>query len=141
MSSTITDEDLKSILLRAKTIAVVGASPKPWRASHDIMQFLLDEGYVVIPVNPSYREVLGRECYPDLRHIPHQYQHQIDIVDIFRKSDAIVPIVGDAIATGAKVIWMQSGIINEEAARMAGAAGLSVIMDRCIAVEHRLLLH
>jgi predicted CoA-binding protein len=131
-----TDDDLRAILTTASSIAVVGASQKPWRASHDIAHYLIEAGYTVFPVNPAYEEVLGRRCYPTLASIGSP----VDIVDVFRNPDALVPIVGDAIAIGAKTIWMQSGVVNEEAARRAEEAGLNVVMDRCIAVDHRFLV-
>ena len=131
-----TDDTIKLILQQSKTIALVGASQKPWRDSNDIMQFLLKSGYSVIPVNPNYKEVLGLQCYSNLRSIPHA----IDIVNIFRNPDKILPIIDDAILVKAKTIWMQLGVVNEEAAQRAAIAGLNVVMDRCIAVEFRMLL-
>ncbi len=128
-----TDELIKNILAESKTIAVVGASPKPWRDSGQIARFLQRHGYTVFPVNPSYEEVVGMKCYPDLHSIPAR----IDIVDVFRNPELVFPIVEEAIQVGAKTIWMQLGVVNEEAARRAREAGLNVIMDRCIAVEHR----
>jgi len=130
------DADIRSLLREAKTIAVVGASPKPWRDSNSIMQFLLSVGYTVFPVNPTYTEVLGHRCVPSLREIPEP----VDIVDIFRRPDAVVPAVRDAIAVHAKTVWMQLGVVNAEAAKLARDAGLSVIMDKCIAVEYRSLV-
>lgn len=115
---------------------MVGASEKPWRDSNRIAQYLLDKGYTVYPVNPAYESVLGLKCYPDLRSVPGS----IDIVDIFRRSDAVLPIVEEAIKVGAKAIWMQSGVVNHEAAERALNAGLIVVMDRCIAVDHRRLI-
>jgi len=114
------DADIKLILSTAKTIAVVGASPKPWRDSGSIAMFLIEKGYKVYPVNPKYEE--------------------IDIVDIFRKSEEVEPIIDEAISVGAKSVWMQLGVVNEQAAAKADAAGLKVIMDRCIAIEHRALM-
>ena len=128
------NRDIKNILQQAKTIAVVGASQKPWRDSNSIMQFLIDMGYMVFPVNPVYTEVLGRTCYASLKDIPEP----IDIVDIFRNSEFVIPIVHDAIAARTKTVWMQLGVVNETAAKLAHDAGLSVIMDKCIAVEYRL---
>ncbi len=131
-----TDEELKSLLISTKTIAVVGASPKPWRDSGEIAAYLRRKGYTVYPVNPQYEEVLGMKCYPDLRSLPEK----VDLVDIFRNSDSVGPVVDEAIAAGAKNIWMQLGVINQEAAMRAEKAGLGVVMDRCIAVEHRALI-
>jgi uncharacterized protein len=125
-----------SILRKAHTIAVVGASPKPGRDSGTIASFLAAKGYTVIPVNPVYPEVLGMKCYPDLRSIGSP----VDIVDIFRNPDEVLPIIDEAIATGAKTVWMQLGVVNAEAAKKAEQAGIQVIMDRCIAVDHRRLV-
>ena len=130
------DNDIRSILSSSKTIAVVGASPKPWRDSGSIAQFLIDRGYKVYPVNPKYKEVLGQKCYPDLKGLPEK----IDIVDIFRKSEEVEPIIDEAIAIGAKVVWMQLGVVNARAAEKAELAGMQVIMDRCIAIDHRALM-
>ncbi len=128
--------ELRDILLRSRSIAVVGASSKPWRASNSVMRQLMEAGYVVYPVNPNYEEVLGRPCYPDLRAIPGH----IDIVDVFRKPDQTPAIALEAAAIQADVLWMQSGVINSEAATIATDAGLTVVMDRCIAVEYHHLV-
>jgi uncharacterized protein len=130
------DKEIEKILRTAKTIAVVGASPKPWRDSGSIAQFLVGRGYKVLPVNPAYKEVLGMECYPDLKST----KAKIDIVDIFRKPEEVLPIIDEAIAVGATTVWMQLDVVNEEAAQRAEKAGLNVIMDRCIAVDHRRLI-
>jgi len=130
------DEDLKKLLIETKTIAVVGASPKLWRDSGAISEFLNKRGYKVFPVNPKYHEVLGMKCYPDLKSIPET----IDMVDIFRNPDEVGPVIDEAIVVGAKSVWMQLGVINETAASAAEKAGLSVVMDRCIAIEHRALM-
>ncbi len=130
------DEELKKLLTESKTIAVVGASPKPWRDSGEIASFLVRKGYKVFPVNPKYGEVLGMKCYPDLKSIPEK----IDIVDIFRNPEEVEPVIDEAIAAGAKAVWMQLGVVNEHAALKAEKAGLSVVMDRCIAIEHRALM-
>lgn len=127
---------IASILRESTTIAVVGASDDPGRDSYPIMKFLLARGYTVHPVNPKYPEVLGRTCYPDLAAVPEP----IDIVDVFRRPEAVPQIVEEAIRVGAKVLWLQFGVVHEEAAAHAEAHGLKVIMDRCIAVEHRRLL-
>lgn len=131
------DEELKQLLTESKTIAVVGASPKPWRDSGSIADFLNKKGYKIFPVNPKYEEVLGMKCYPDLKSIPEK----IDIVDIFRNPDEVEPVIDEAIAVRAKAVWMQLGVVNEAAASAAGKAGLKVVMDRCIAVEHRALMN
>ncbi len=126
---------VKDLLRQSRVIAVVGASDKPDRPSHDIMRYLLEAGYTVIPVNPGKQEILGQACYPDLASVPIA----VDIVDIFRNPADVPPIVDQAIAIKAKCVWMQSGIAHEEAANKAVAAGLDVLQDRCIKVAHRLL--
>lgn len=130
------DARIKSILQEARSIAVVGASNKPHRDSNGIAEFLIRKGYDVLPVNPAYTETNGRRCYPDLAAIGRP----VDVVDVFRNPDAVDEVVDDAIATGARVLWLQSGVVNEAAAVRAEAAGLAVVMDRCIAVEHRRLI-
>ncbi|MFH0989190.1 MAG: CoA-binding protein [bacterium] len=129
-------ETLKEILLQTKTIAIVGVSPKPWRDSGAIASHLQARGYTIFPVNPNYDEVNGARCYPDLRSIPEQ----VDLVDIFRRSEEVMPIVEEAIKIGAKTIWMQLEVVNHEAAKKAEEAGLNVVMNLCIAVEHRRLI-
>jgi len=134
---TMNDQELKALLQTAKNIAVVGASNKPWRDSNGIMEYLIKEGYNVIPVNPAYDEVLGKKCYPNLKNIPET----IDIVDIFRNPAEVMPIIEDAIAVHAKVVWMQLTVVNEDAKKKAEDAGLVVMMDRCILIEHRRLFN
>jgi predicted CoA-binding protein len=129
-------ETIRKILAETKTIAVMGASPKPGRDSGTIAQFLIEKGYTVIPVNPLYKEVLGLTCYPDLKSIPQR----VDLVDIFRRSEEVAPIVEEAIGIGAKFVWMQLGVVNPGAAARAERAGLKVVMDRCIAIEYRHLI-
>lgn len=123
---------LRRILKENRVIAVVGLSADWYRPSYFAAKYMLDHGYRVIPVNPSYQEILGQKCYPGLRAIPEK----VDIVDCFRKAEDIPPIVEEAIAIGAKVLWMQLGIVNEEAARSARSAGLEVVMNRCVKIEH-----
>jgi predicted CoA-binding protein len=123
---------LRRILKQSKSIAVVGLSANWWRPSYFAAKYLQAHGYRIIPVNPQYREILGEKCYPSLRELPFK----VDVVDCFRKSEEIPAIADDAIAIGAKVLWMQLGVINQEAARKAAAAGLDVIMDRCMKIEH-----
>ncbi len=130
------DKTIETILRGARTIAVVGASPKPWRDSGTIASFLAARGYTVIPVNPAYQDVLGMKCYPDLVSIGSP----VDIVDIFRNPDEVLPVIDEAIAIGAKTVWMQLGVVNAEAAKKAEQAGLQLIMDRCIAVDYRRLV-
>jgi len=130
------EKTIEKILRDAKTIAVVGASPKPGRDSGTIARFLAGRGYTVLPVNPAYQDVFGMKCYPDLASTGAK----IDIVDVFRRPDEIDPIIDEAIAVGASTVWLQLGVVNEEAAKRAEEAGLNVIMDLCIAVEHRRLI-
>jgi len=125
------------ILRSARTVAVVGLSGKRYRPSYGVAEYLKREGYRVIPVNPEETEVLGEKCYPDLDSVPGE----IDVVDIFRRSEFVPEIVEAAIRKGTKVIWMQEGVIHEEAARRAREAGLTVVMDRCILKDHRRLAH
>ncbi len=127
------NEAIDEILKNAKTIAVVGASPKPNRDSGKITEYLKSVGYKVFPINPLYDEVAGLKCYKSLSDV----SEKIEIVNIFRKSEEVMPIVEEAIKIGAETIWMQFEVINQEAAKKAEAAGLKVVMDRCIYVEHR----
>lgn len=117
-----------------KTIAVVGVSNKPDRDSHMVAKYLIDAGFEVIPVNPKIDAFLGIKAYPDLLAIPSE--KEIDIVNIFRKSSEVLPVVEEAVKVGAKAVWMQLGIINEEAAHVAKKAGLEVVMNKCIKVVH-----
>ena len=128
---------IKKLLTTAKTIAVVGLSPKESRPSNMVARYLIEAGYTIIPVNPGQEEILGLDCYPDLGSIPVP----VDIVDIFRRSEDVAPIVAEAIAVGAKAVWMQEGVIHAEAARTARAAGLLVVMDRCLKTVHHGLGH
>lgn len=123
---------LRRILEHSKTIAVVGLSADWWRPSYFAAKYMQDHGYRVIPVNPRYQEVLGEKCYASLREVPEP----VDIADCFRKSAEIGPIAEDAVAIGARVLWMQLGVINQAAADKASAAGLEVVMDRCVKIEH-----
>jgi predicted CoA-binding protein len=132
----MTDTELTTLLREAKTIAVVGLSSNPTRASFGVSRFLQRHGYRVIPVNPAESEVLGERAYPLLKDVPDQ----IDIVDIFRRSEAVPEIVEDALTRKPRCIWMQEGVVNEEAKRMAVAAGIPVVMDRCILKEIARLL-
>jgi predicted CoA-binding protein len=119
-------------ILRAfRTFAVVGLSDKPHRPSHSVASLLQARGYRIVPVNPNLASVLGERCWPDLRAIPFP----VEVVDIFRRSEEVGPIVDDAIAIGARAVWMQLGVIDEAAAARARAAGLEVVMDRCPAIE------
>ena len=125
----------RRILDEARTWAVVGASPRPGRPSHGVMRTLLDHGYDVIPVNPNCDEVHGRRAYPDLASIPDDVD--VDVVDVFRRSEHAGAHVDEAIERGADAVWLQLGVIDEEAAARARAAGLDVVMDRCPAIELR----
>lgn len=129
-------EAIRRLLIGAKTIAVVGASPKPDRDSHQIAKHLIDRGYDVIPVNPAAAEILGRKCFPDLKSIGRK----VDIVNVFRSPEHVPPIADEAIATQADALWLQSGIAHEAAAKKASDAGLYVIEDRCIATALSTLL-
>ena len=130
--SNATSEEIAEILRTAKVIAVIGASPKPERPSHQISIYLKDQGYKVIPVNPGHTEILGDLCYKSLTDV----QEAVDIVDIFRDPAAIPGIVDEAIAKKAKVIWMQEGIVHNAAAEKARQAGLIVVQNKCIYMEH-----
>jgi predicted CoA-binding protein len=128
---------VSDILSTARTIAVVGLSGKRFRPSYGVAEYMQKAGYRIIPVNPQESDVLGEKCYPDLDSIPEA----VDIVDIFRRSEFVPEIVEAAIRKGAKTIWMQEGVIHEDAARRAQDAGLEVVMDRCILKDHRRLAH
>ena len=127
-------DEIDSLLGAAKTIAVVGLSEKPHRDSFGVARYLQAHGYRIIPVNPAVTQVLGERAYPDLGSIPADIR--IDVVDIFRKPEFIAAIVDQAIARGAGSVWMQLGLANNAAAQKARAAGLNVVMDRCMEVEH-----
>ena len=127
---------IAEILRSAHTIAVVGLSGKRFRPSYGVAEYLQRVGYRIVPVNPHESEVLGEKCYPDLDSIPEP----VDIVDIFRRPEHVPEIVEAAIRRGAKVIWMQESVVEEAAAARAEAAGLAVVMDRCILKDHRRLL-
>ena len=126
--------DINSILGTYRNIAVVGLSDKRSRPSNQVALYMQREGYTIIPVNPRLDTVLGEKCYPDLSTAAKE--HTIEIVDIFRRSEHVLPVVKEAIRVGAKVIWMQLGVVDAEAGRIATEAGLQVLMDRCIKIEH-----
>ena len=132
----LSDDEIIDILRLPKTVAVVGISDKPDRDSYDVAKYLQDQMYRVIPVNPMLERVLNRPCYPSLRDIPER----VDIVDIFRRSEAVPDIVDEAIEIGARVVWMQLGVENEAAAEKARQAGLTTVMYRCIRQDHSRLL-
>ncbi len=130
------DQMMKDILLSAKTIASVGLSSNPAKESYGIAAYLKGQGYRIIPVNPTTEEVLDEKAYPDLESVPEK----IDVVQVFRKPEDVPPVVDSAIKVGAKVVWMQEGIVNEEAAQKARDAGLQVVMDACMRATHQRLI-
>ena len=134
-------DSISQLLSAARTIAVVGLSSRPERASHQVASYLQQHGHRIIPVNPTYagQSILGEHCYATLTQVSREHG-VIDIVDCFRKSEEIPAIADDAIAIGAKVLWMQLGIVNDEAARHASNAGLDVVMNRCVKIEHARIL-
>ncbi len=125
-------EKIGRILKENRVIAVVGLSANWYRPSFFAAKYLQDHGYRIVPVNPTYEEILGERCYPSLPEIPEA----VDIVQVFRKPEDVPPIVEQAIKIGAKVVWMQLGVINWEAAKIAEDAGVEVVMDRCMKIEH-----
>lgn len=130
-------QEIRDLLDRSRNVAVVGLSDRPYRTSHAIAQALQGFGYRIIPVNPNLDEsVLGEQPYDRVSEIPTA----VDIVDVFRRSEKVMPVAEDAVAAGAKVLWLQSGVINEEAAAYATEHGLTVVMDRCIKVEYASLV-
>jgi predicted CoA-binding protein len=130
------DQMMKEILLSAKTIASVGLSSNQDKESYWIVSYLKEQGYHIIPVNPTATEILGEKVYPDLSSVPEK----VDVVQVFRKSEDVLPVVDEAIKIGAKVVWMQEGIVNEEAAETARKAGLQVVMNACMRATHRRLI-
>ena len=138
MNSVLHAKRIPYILRHCRTIAVVGLSPKPHRASFDVANYLQGNGYRIIPINPNATEVLGEKAYATLKEAA--LHESIDLVDCFRNSEDIPPIVEEAIAIGAKGVWMQLGVSSPEAAARAEAAGLLVVQDRCIKIDHRVLL-
>lgn len=130
------DKVLKEILLSTKTIASVGLSGNQEKESYWVASYLKEQGYRIIPVNPTTGEILGEKSYPDLQSVPEK----IDVVQVFRKPEDVPPVVDEAIKIGAKVVWMQEGITNEEAAQKARDAGLQVVMDACMRATHRRLI-
>jgi predicted CoA-binding protein len=127
---------LRRILAQSRTIAVVGLSANWYRPSFFAAKYMQDHGYRVVPVNPNYAEVLGERCYPSVTAIPYT----VDVVDCFRRADEMPALAREAVAKGAKVLWMQLGIRNDDAARIADAAGLDVVADRCVKIEHARIL-
>ena len=137
MHKNPTREEIKGLLEGARTIAVVGLSDSPYRTSHAIARFLQNAGYRIFPVNPNLTgPVLGEQPYATVEEIPER----VDIVDVFRRSELTPPVARDAVAAGARALWLQLGVHNEEAARYAGEHGLAVVTDRCIKVDHAALV-
>jgi hypothetical protein len=132
------DEEIKDILRNFKAVAVVGISPKEDRPSYVVASYLKSKGYRIIPVRPDGDEILGGKVYHSLSEIPKEIT--VDVVDIFRRSEDVPPVVEEAIQRGAKAIWMQEGVIHKEAGEKAEKAGLKVVMDRCMKKEHQRLL-
>ena len=133
MPMITSDSDIDQLLRTSRTIAVVGLSDNPGRDSYRVSRYMQQQGYTIIPVNPTVEEVLGERSVPDLERIGRP----VDIVNIFRRPEHVPAIVEAAIRTGAKAVWTQLGIVHEEAARRAAEAGLTVVMDRCLLIEHR----
>ena len=132
----LTPEEIKAILQNYRVVAVVGLSPKPERPSFQVARYLKEHGYRIVPVNPGQKVILGEKCYPRLSDIPFP----VEVVDIFRNVEAIPAIVDEAIAIGARVVWMQQGLTEPAAARKAREAGLQVVMDRCMKIDHAQLV-
>ena len=136
MFNNPTDDELRRLLQEARRIAVVGLSPKPWRDSNGIARYLLERGYVVFPVYPKENEILGQKVYPTVAEIPGG----VDLVNVFRRGEFLPSVVEDALRADAPSIWFQLDCVSEEAARVACKAGRTVVMDRCIRVDHMRLL-
>lgn len=131
------EKRIRQALESAETIAVVGCSPNPLRPSNEIARYLVEQGYRVVPVNPGHREVLGVECYPSLTDIPAEIR--VDVVDVFRRSDAVAGVAEEAIARRVPFVFLQLGVVDAAAARRMEENGIGVAMDRCILVDHRRL--
>lgn len=131
-----TDEQVKELMQESKRVAIVGLSNKPDRDSYRVAEYLINHGYEVIPVNPTIDEVLGKKAVATLQEI----EGQVDIVDVFRRADQVMPVAEEAVAIGAKALWLQLEVVNEEAANYASEKGLKVVMDRCIKIEHKRLM-
>lgn len=140
MGTELTPEEreLRSLLGEAEVVAVLGISSKPWRPSHEVASYLQQHGYRIVPVNPNEREVLGEQAYASLLDIPEEIH--VDVVDVFRRAEHTPEVARDAVAIGARVLWLQEGIVSDEAARIASEGGLEVIMGVCIMkVRERLM--
>jgi uncharacterized protein len=130
------DSELRDLISSVRTIAVVGLSPKANRDSHRVAKYLKEQGFTIIPVNPNADEVLGETSYPALEDVPHP----VDLVNVFRRSEHTPEIARDAVKIGARAIWMQIDVVNDEAARIASEGGLHVVMDKCLMVKHGMLM-
>ena len=126
----------EQILGSFRVWAIVGVSPHPWRASFGVSRYLLSQGYGIVPINPNVDVIHGKPAYPDLLSVPADRREQIEVVDLFRRSDLVLPHVEEAIAIGAKAVWMQLDVWDEDAALLAEEAGLLVVMNRCPAIDH-----
>ncbi|QJA05288.1 CoA-binding protein [Thermosulfurimonas marina] len=124
------------VVRKYRRLAIVGASPKPERPSHQVMKYLLEQGFEVVPVNPGQKEILGKTCYPSLSAIPEEKRPEVVIV--FRRAEEVPPIAEEAVKIGARVLWLQEGIVSSEAAEIARQAGLTVVMNRCFKKVHTL---
>jgi len=133
----MTNDALRALLQEVHTIAVVGLSPKPDRPSHGVAGYLKRAGYHIVPINPGHEKVLGEQSYPTLTDAARE--HTIDVVDVFRRSEHAGAVVDEAIALHPRLIWLQQGVMDEAAAARAAAAGIPIVMDACLAVQHRLL--
>jgi uncharacterized protein len=137
MSVAWSDPKVAERILRSFRVwAVVGCSSRPWRASHGVSRYLLSQGYGVVPINPTEQRIHGKQAYPDLRSVPADPRAPIEVVDLFRRSELVMPHVEEAIEIGARAVWMQLEVWNEEAAQRAHDAGLLVVMNRCPAIDH-----
>ena len=134
----MTNDALRALLREARTVAVVGLSPKPERPSHGVARYLQRAGYRIVPVNPGHDEILGERSYRTLADAARD--HAIDIVDVFRRSEHAGAVVDEAIAIRPKLVWLQLGVVDEAARARAEGAGISIVMDRCLAIDHRRLL-
>jgi predicted CoA-binding protein len=132
---TTSPDELRALLRRARTIAVVGLSPKPIRPSHSVARYLQKAGYRIVPVNPGHEEILGEKSYPTLSEAARD--HTIDLVDVFRRSELAGAVVDEALPLHPQLIWLQQGVVDAAAQARAAAAGIPFVMDRCLAVEHR----
>ncbi|HZI22706.1 MAG TPA: CoA-binding protein [Gemmatimonadales bacterium] len=133
----MTSEALRTLLREARTIAVVGLSPRPTRPSHSVARYLQRSGYRIVPVNPGHDSILGERSYPTLAAAAAD--HAIDVVDVFRRSEVVGPVVDEAIGVRPRLIWLQVGIVDESAAERSSAAGIPLVMDRCLMVDHQSL--